>query len=201
MLRARVVRARPCLWLCLLAAYGGLSTVMLRFASVMQLSSPRQNESRKNASLSLKAAPDGIAVGDSSGSCCCRPSGELGASGRFRATDAETGAGAPRTGLSPKSIFRRPSGYALPFRGAAARLASLLLHPTEPPFVGTPEIDWIESALTPTATILGFHWLIWFFAISAVTARWHCGANSAPHSDAFSFFSAADRRHSVCPVY
>ena len=31
------------------------------------------------------------------------------------------------------------------------------------------EIDWIEVRY-PTATILGLHWLIWFFAISAITA-------------------------------
>ena len=47
-------------------------------------------------------------------------------------------------------------------------LATLLLYPTEPPLSdGT--IDWIEVRY-PAATILHLHWLIWFFAISAVTA-------------------------------
>jgi hypothetical protein len=47
-------------------------------------------------------------------------------------------------------------------------LASLLLRPTEPPFSDS-EIDWIEVRY-PAATVLGLHWLVWFFAISAVTA-------------------------------
>jgi hypothetical protein len=47
-------------------------------------------------------------------------------------------------------------------------LANLLLRPTEAPLSDT-EVDWIEVRY-PTATILGLHWLIWFFAISAVTA-------------------------------
>ena len=47
-------------------------------------------------------------------------------------------------------------------------LPNLLLRPTEPP-LSDAEIDWIEVRY-PTASILGLHWLIWFFGISAVTA-------------------------------
>ena len=47
-------------------------------------------------------------------------------------------------------------------------LANLLLRPTERPLSDS-EVDWIEVRY-PTATILSLHWLIWFFAISAVTA-------------------------------
>jgi len=47
-------------------------------------------------------------------------------------------------------------------------LASLLLRPTEPPLSDS-ELDWIEVRY-PAASILGLHWLIWFFAVSAVTA-------------------------------
>ncbi|HXI44141.1 MAG TPA: hypothetical protein VNH83_29425, partial [Bryobacteraceae bacterium] len=47
-------------------------------------------------------------------------------------------------------------------------LASLLLRPTEPPLSDS-ELDWIEVRY-PGASVLGLHWLIWFFAISAVTA-------------------------------
>jgi hypothetical protein len=45
---------------------------------------------------------------------------------------------------------------------------SLLLYPTEEPLSGN-EIEWIEIRY-PSATILHIHWLIWFLAISAVTA-------------------------------
>ena len=47
-------------------------------------------------------------------------------------------------------------------------LRSLLLYPTEPPLSGN-EIEWIEIRYPP-ATILHLHWLIWFLAISAITA-------------------------------
>jgi hypothetical protein len=47
-------------------------------------------------------------------------------------------------------------------------LASLLLHPGELPLSDS-EIDWI-AVRYPGAAILGLHWLIWFFAISAITA-------------------------------
>jgi hypothetical protein len=47
-------------------------------------------------------------------------------------------------------------------------LVSLLLYPTEPPLSGN-EIEWIEIHYPP-ATILHLHWLIWFFAVSAITA-------------------------------
>jgi hypothetical protein len=47
-------------------------------------------------------------------------------------------------------------------------LANLLLRPTETPLWDS-EVDWIEVRY-PAATILRLHWLIWFFAISAITA-------------------------------
>jgi hypothetical protein len=45
---------------------------------------------------------------------------------------------------------------------------SLLLYPTEPPLSGN-EIEWIKIRYPP-ATILHLHWLIWFLAVSAITA-------------------------------
>lgn len=47
-------------------------------------------------------------------------------------------------------------------------LLSLLLYPTESP-LSAGEIEWIEIRYPP-ATVLHLHWLIWFFAISAITA-------------------------------
>ncbi len=47
-------------------------------------------------------------------------------------------------------------------------ILNLLLYPTEPPLSDT-ELEWIEIRY-PEATILHLHWLIWFFAISAITA-------------------------------
>lgn len=47
-------------------------------------------------------------------------------------------------------------------------LLSLLLYPTEPPLSDN-EIQWIEIRYPP-ATILHVHWLVWFLAISAITA-------------------------------
>jgi hypothetical protein len=47
-------------------------------------------------------------------------------------------------------------------------LVGLLLHPAEPPLSGS-QLDWIEVRY-PDAVILRLHWLIWFFAISAITA-------------------------------
>jgi hypothetical protein len=47
-------------------------------------------------------------------------------------------------------------------------LASFLLNPCELP-LSDREIGWI-AVHYPSASILGFHWLIWFFAISAITA-------------------------------
>jgi hypothetical protein len=46
--------------------------------------------------------------------------------------------------------------------------SSVFLYPTEPPLSDN-DIQWIEIRY-PRATILRFHWLIWFFAISAVAA-------------------------------
>ncbi len=47
-------------------------------------------------------------------------------------------------------------------------LLNLLLYPTEAPLSDN-EIEWIEIRY-PETTILHLHWLIWFFAISAITA-------------------------------
>lgn len=47
-------------------------------------------------------------------------------------------------------------------------VASLLLRPTESPLSDN-ELEWIEVRY-PSASIFGLHWLIWFFAVSAVTA-------------------------------
>ncbi len=47
-------------------------------------------------------------------------------------------------------------------------LASFLLHPGELPLFDG-EIGWI-AVRYPGAAILGLHWLIWFFGISAITA-------------------------------
>ena len=45
---------------------------------------------------------------------------------------------------------------------------SLALYPTEFPLSGN-DIQWIEIRY-PSATVLHLHWLIWFFAISGITA-------------------------------
>jgi hypothetical protein len=47
-------------------------------------------------------------------------------------------------------------------------LLSLALNPTEPA-LSDDDIEWIEI-LYPPATVLKLHWLIWFFAISGITA-------------------------------
>ena len=47
-------------------------------------------------------------------------------------------------------------------------IANLLLRPTEAP-LSDAEVAWIEVRY-PAAAIFSLHWLIWFFAISAVTA-------------------------------
>jgi len=49
-----------------------------------------------------------------------------------------------------------------------ASLAGFFLHPTEWPITHG-AIDWIEVRY-PGASILGFHWLLWFFVISGITA-------------------------------
>jgi hypothetical protein len=49
-----------------------------------------------------------------------------------------------------------------------ASITGLLINPTEPPIVDG-EIDWIEVRY-PSAIILHFHWLVWFFVISGATA-------------------------------
>jgi len=56
-------------------------------------------------------------------------------------------------------------------------LLGLLLHPAEPPVPGN-EIEWIEIQYPP-AVVLHLHWLVWFLAVSAITAfalRRHFGA-------------------------
>ena len=47
-------------------------------------------------------------------------------------------------------------------------LLSLFLYPTESPLAGN-DIKWVEIRYPP-ATVLHLHWLIWFFAISGITA-------------------------------
>jgi len=47
-------------------------------------------------------------------------------------------------------------------------LAAFFWHPTEAPITAG-EIDWIEVRY-PAARILYLHWLVWFFAVSGITA-------------------------------
>lgn len=68
--------------------------------------------------------------------------------------------------LFAKRISAGPGFHLLSERRGS--LLNLLLYPTEPPLSGN-EIQWIEIRY-PEATILHLHWLIWFFAISAITA-------------------------------
>lgn len=68
--------------------------------------------------------------------------------------------------LSGKRVSAGPGFHLLSERRGS--LLNLLLYPTEPPLSGD-EIQWIEIRY-PDATILHLHWLIWFFAISAITA-------------------------------
>jgi hypothetical protein len=49
-----------------------------------------------------------------------------------------------------------------------ASLAGFIWHPTEPPITGS-AIDWIEVRYPP-AQIFHLHWLVWFFAVSGITA-------------------------------
>jgi len=62
------------------------------------------------------------------------------------------------SGSGVRYLSERRSGSTLHF----------LLHPTEIPYTDVP-LDWIEVRY-PAAEILHFHWLLWFFAISAITA-------------------------------
>lgn len=117
----------------------------------------------EDASLSLQA-PDGISVetppvhaaADHQVSWRIRP---------LRATNAALALVLPDRAIA-KSISAGSGMHYLSERRGS--LANLLLHPTEQPLSDS-EIDWIEVRY-PTATILRLHWLIWFFAISAVTA-------------------------------
>jgi hypothetical protein len=116
-----------------------------------------------DASLSLNA-PNGIAVetppvrvpADRQVSWRIRP---------LRATNAELRLVGADHAVS-KSISAGAGVHYLSERRGS--LANLLLHPTERP-LSDGIIEWIEVRY-PTATILHLHWLIWFFAISAVTA-------------------------------
>ena len=68
--------------------------------------------------------------------------------------------------VATKRISAGPGMHFLSERRGS--LLSLLLHPTEAPLSDN-EIEWIEIRYPP-AVILHLHWLIWFFAISALTA-------------------------------
>jgi hypothetical protein len=68
--------------------------------------------------------------------------------------------------LSAKRVSAGPGLHVLSERRGS--LLNLLLYPTEAPLSGN-GIEWIEIRY-PDATILHLHWLIWFFAISAITA-------------------------------
>jgi len=116
-----------------------------------------------DTSLSLKA-PDGITVetppvrvaADRQVSWRIRP---------LRATNAQLELVRADRAIA-KSISAGSGMHYLSERRGS--LANLLLRPTERPLSDS-EVDWIEVRY-PTATILSLHWLIWFFAISAVTA-------------------------------
>jgi len=114
-------------------------------------------------SLVLKA-PDGIAVetppvrvaADRQVSWRIRP---------LRPTNAELEVVCPDRAIAKSISAGSGIRYLSERRGS---LANLLLRPTETPLSDS-EIDWIEVRY-PTASILGLHWLMWFFGISAVTA-------------------------------
>ena len=116
-----------------------------------------------DTSLALKA-PEGIAVetppvrvaADRQVSWRIRP---------LRATNAALELVRPDRAIS-KSISAGSGMHYLSERRGS--LANLLLRPTETPLWDS-EVDWIEVRY-PAATILRLHWLIWFFAISAITA-------------------------------
>ena len=117
----------------------------------------------EDPSLSLKA-PDGIVVETPP----VHVSADLQVSWRIRplrATSAELQLIHADRAIG-KSISAGPGIHYLSERRGS--LANLLLRPTEAPLSDS-EIDWIEVRY-PAAAIFGLHWLIWFFAISAVTA-------------------------------
>ena len=68
-------------------------------------------------------------------------------------------------------VFRKSISAGAGMRFLSERrgsIAGLFLHPTEAPITDS-EIEWIEVRY-PGATILHLHWLVWFFAVSGVTA-------------------------------
>ena len=160
MLRPVVVLALPmALLLAAMDAFYGHAPLRIGDASYRH----RANEARRYIAGIESARRD--CRRDSAGSCARRPSGEL-AHPAAAGDQRRVGAGACRIALSAKSISAGAGMHYLSERRGS--LQNLLLHPTEPPLSDT-EIDWIEVRY-PAATILRLHWLIWFFAISAVTA-------------------------------
>lgn len=159
MLRPVVVLAFP-MALLLAAMEGFYGHAPLRIGDPAIVTAQMKHE---DISLALKA-PDGIAVETSP----VHVATERQVSWRIRplrATDAELELVRPDRAIA-KSISAGSGMHYLSKRRGS--LANLLLRPTESPLSDT-EIDWIEVRYPP-ATILGLHWLIWFFAISAITA-------------------------------
>ena len=113
--------------------------------------------------LSLKA-PDGIAIetppvhaaGDRQVSWRIRP---------LRAANAELQLMCADRAISKSVAAGMGVRYLSERRGS---FTNLLLRPTEAP-LSDAEVAWIEVRY-PEAVIFSLHWLIWFFAISAVTA-------------------------------
>ena len=159
MLRPLVVLALPmAVLLAAMEAFYGHAPLRIGDATIV-------TAQMKHADISLVLkAPDGIAVEtppvrvavDRQVSWRIRP---------LRPTNAELEVVRPDRAIA-KSISAGSGMHYLSERRGS--LANLLLRPTEPP-LSDAEIDWIEVRY-PTASILGLHWLIWFFGISAVTA-------------------------------
>ncbi len=159
MLRPVVVLALP-MGLLLAAMEAFYGHAPLRVGEPVIVTAQTKHEA---LSLSLKA-PDGIMVetlpvhvaADRQVSWRIRP---------LRATNAELelihGDHAVSKSISSGSGMR----YVSERRGS---VTNLLLRPSESPLSDS-ELDWIEVRY-PAATILGLHWLVWFFAISAVIA-------------------------------
>jgi hypothetical protein len=83
----------------------------------------------------------------------------------LRATTAELQLIGPDRVLSKSVSAGSGMHYLSERRGS---LANLFLRPTEAPLLDG-DIEWIEVRY-PRASVLHLHWLIWLFAISAITA-------------------------------
>jgi hypothetical protein len=159
MLRPVVVLALP-MGLLLAAMEGFYGHAPLRVGDSAIVTAQVKHD---GSSLSLKA-PDGIAVetppvhivAGLEVSWRIRP---------LRATNAELELILADRAIAKSVAAGSGMHYLSERRGS---LANLLLRPTEAP-LSDAEVAWIEVRY-PAATVYGLHWLIWFFAISGVTA-------------------------------